>query len=254
MDKATSARLSFVEVSALRFAMCQHLAGSLFRPMAPPQPSAVTSAHEARFAGLIKAYSKDCTFRATGDWMIDAKTTLLCPPELTSVVRGADAPYTIASKIHGIELNDHLRPTIRTPLADQTDQALTISENESSAAFVALATAYGELVPGAPVLINAEVCQRGNDQPPSLFMTSQCTLVAGVPASAYGVVMGSIMIVYNGRGLLKALTDCLHALDAWGFEPAVDAHQFVFKPQTMGDANPLAKYESSSLFTAEVHI
>lgn len=253
-EKATRpAKISIEETSAMRYLLCRHLADSLFRPMSPPTSPFLSEHYERRLASLMQAYAPDCTFRATGDWMIDAKTVLLCPPQFTAVVAGADAPYTVASSVHGENLNELLRATIRTPLPDQLQLALDSPGNESSDAFVAIATLLSELVPGISVVVNAELCQRGPDSPPSLFMTSQCALADTMPESSYGVVVGSSTLVFNQVGIVKAALACLYASHKWGLASAADAYQFVYADEEMGDANPLSKY-AAGYSTSDVHI
>lgn len=246
-NASSAAKLTIHEVSAIRYILCQRLGAATFRCIQPAAAPAITARHEERLAALMTAYSKDCTFRATGDWMIDAKTTLLCPPQLTAVVSGADAPYEVASHVHGAELNDLLRPIIRTPVQEQVETALSDPSNESIDAFVTLATIFTELVPGAPIALNSGIFQRGADQPPTLFLTSNCPLIPGLPGSSYGVIIGTTVVVYNGRSILRAILECLYAIRIWGFQPADDAHQFVYNSDCMGDANPLAKYARHDL-------
>jgi hypothetical protein len=229
------------QVSYLRYLLVQKYAVSMLVAVPTPLPRYPSKIHADRFFALISAFSHDCTFVATGDWMIDAQTTLLCPAWQTCVTDGNEAPYTVASKLHLGALNDLLRPVIKTPIHEQISDEV----DDGVKAFVSLYAVIREIVPSTPVAINAEIFNYIGTQVPVPFFLNGLDLggVVNKMPSCHGFMIGSMLIVYNGRGVLDAATDWLYAM--WLTGDAPDAAEFVFVADQLSDGNPFYKYLNS---------
>ena len=185
-------------------------------------------------------YSVDCTFKTTGDWMINAKTRLMCPSWLTCVTTGGDAPYAIATELHGADLNAHLKPIIRTPIVTQVREAL--EGNEGVNFFLALCAVFGELVPRSRAAINTDILSTPTPNEPAPFYVHNCVLPGVFENDAYGVVLNRRLMIFNGKGIVASLCWCLYIMKMIGTPHARDAAEYVFLHDAVSDSNPYAKY------------
>lgn len=233
-----SGHVSAAQVSYLRYLLCQKYAVSLLISVPTPLPRYPDQSHADRLFSLVQAFSHDCTFVATGDWMIDARTTTLCPAWMTCVTDGDEAPYPVAAELHGPELNELLRPVIKVPITEQ----LSAEVDDGASAFVSLFAVIRELVPSTPVAINAEIFHHVGTEVPVPFFLNGLDLpgVAVGVASCHGFLIGRLLHVYNGRGVLDTATDWLYAM--WITGNAADAAEYVFAPDQLSDGNPFYKY------------
>lgn len=233
-----SGHVSPAQVSYLRYLLCQKYALTMLTAVSTPLPRYPEQMHADRLFALVSAFSHDCTFVATGDWMIDARTTLLCPAWQTCVTDGNEAPYTVASSLHAGALNDLLRPVIKTPISEQLSAAV----DDGATAFVSLYAVLREIVPATPVAINAEIFNHVGTQVPVPFFLNGFDMggvIDPVP-SCHGFMVGRLLHVYNGRGVLDAATDWMYAM--WITGHAADAAEFVFSADQLSDGNPFYKY------------
>jgi hypothetical protein len=227
-------------LSVLKYALCQKWARPLLATTLHQPDSCVTKVHIDALTKLMVRYAVDCTFKTTGDWMINAKTRLLCPSWMTCITAGGDAPYTVATEIHGPALNDMLKPTIRTPIVAQVRTAL--DGNEGVDSFLALCAVFGELVPQSRVAINTDVLSIPGLNEPTPFYISNCVLPGVFTKDAYGIMLNEHVRVFNGRSIAAALCQCLHAMKIVGTPQARDAAEYVFSHEAVSDSNPYAKY------------
>ena len=227
------------QISYLRYLLCQKYAASLLIAVPAPDIKYPETIHKDRFYALLNAFAHDCTFTATGDWMINARTTLLCPGWATTVTDGNQAPYTVATEIHGAELNNLLRPMIKTPIHEQLSEG--IDDNPDT--FVAMYAVIRELVPSTPVAINGEIFHHIGTSVPVPFYLRNFSLpgITGTTDACHGFLIGQLMHVSNGNGILDAATDWLYAM--WLTGNAPDAASFVFEPEKMSDGNVYEKYK-----------
>ena len=232
---------SSVEVlSVLKYALSQKWAKPLLATSFAKCDACVTKNHVDNLTKLMVRFSADCTFKITGDWMINAKTRLLCPPWRTCITTGGDAPYGVATELFGAELNDKLKPVIRTPILTQVRNALEGNEDVDS--FLALCAVFGELVPQSRVALNTDVLSAPVRNRPSPFYISNCLLPNVFGKDAYGVILNRHMRVFNGLSIEAALCWCLFVMKITKIPEARDAAEYVFSHEAIGDSNPYAKY------------
>jgi hypothetical protein len=233
-------RCSVQHLSVLKYALSQKWAKPLLSTSLAVRDACVTKDHVDCLTKLMVRYAVDCTFKSTGDWMINAKTRMLCPPWLTCVTAGGDAPYGIATELFGAALNEQLKPTIRTPILTQVRSAL--EGNEDIDSFLALCAVFGELVPQSRVAINTDVLSAPALNQPAPFYMSNCVLPGVFHKDAYGIVLNRHVLVFNGHSIAAALCRCLFVMKAIDVPQARDAAEYVFSHGAISDSNPYAKY------------
>lgn len=235
-----SGHCSVEVLSVLKYALSQKWAKPLLATSLAESDACISKSHVDNLSKLMVRFSTDCTFKITGDWMINAKTRLLCPSWRTCITAGGDAPYSIATELFGANLNEKLKPVIRTPILTQVRNALEGNEDVDS--FLALCAVFGELVPQSHVALNTDVLSAPVRNRPSPFYISNCLLPGVFGKDAYGVILNRHMLVFNGRSIEAALCWCLFVMKTTKIPEARDAAEFVFSHDAISDSNPYAKY------------
>lgn len=239
-NEINSGRCTIQLLSVLKYALSQKWARSLLASEVAEPDACVTPEHVKNLTKLMVRYAVDCTFKSTGDWMINSKTQLLCPAWLTCVTAGGDAPYAVATDLHGASLNDKLKATIRTPIQTQVRNALDGSEGPD--AFLALCAVFGELVPKTKFALNNDVLSAPDVNVPAPFYVRNCILPGVFTKDAHGIALNGRLMIFNGRGIAPALCRCLYMMTVVGRPQAHDAAEYVFSHDAISDSNPYAKY------------
>ena len=237
-----SGHTSVIDVSYLRYRLCLAYGNQLLSANAAAQSCMIDASHVKNFCRLVGRFAKDCTFRASGDWMIHTLTTLLCPAWSTALLEGGQAPYKLASELYGKEFNDMLRPTISTPLEELVQNALKPDAADTHLTFVVIATIVKELAPKTRIALNMDVVYHAKCTTPVLFYITDATIADVVSQSCYGFLLGGVLHVYNDHGIINLFIDWLLLMYLSDSSVTADLASFVFDTHNMSDANPLAKY------------
>lgn len=233
-----SGNMGCAQMSVIRHLLCEKMGPALFTAVGAPDRTGVKKEHAAALKDLMHRFSRECIFSVTGDWMIHAKTAAVCPAWQTCVVDGNQPPFKVAAALHGAELNNILGPVIRMPLHERVE--IIGAVEDSVDAFITVATILQELAPNTAAAVNGDVFHHAGTVHPVLFYLMNWRLPGVVAGTCYGIALGSLLLVYNSRGVFHMAADWLYLAMVTGQPGAQDLASFVFG--TPSDGNPYLKY------------
>lgn len=235
-----SGHTSVAQLSFVRHQLCQQNGRDFFFATLATATPAVKNTHIEKLKLLAERFSGDCTFAVTGDWMLDAKTTLLCTPWKVCITDGNEAPFKVAAAEHQERLNEMLRPIIKVPITMQLAEILPVDDSDN--AFIVLIALMQELAPGTRVAINGDIFYHTGCKHPVPFYLKGFPIPNLLEADCYGIILGRCLLIYNGRGVYQMATEWLYLAMITGYPGAEDAANFVFGGAAVSDGNPLLKY------------
>lgn len=231
------------QLSYLRYMLCRKHAPSMMWATLAPPTNRVGAPEYRNLLRLLAGFSRDCTFAATGDWMVHTRAALLCPPWRACVTEGGEPPFKAASSIHGQELNQLLRPAIDRPIHEQLDTLG--AQDDTIDAFVVIYTLLQELIPNTHVAVNSDILRYAGTPHPIPFICHGMTLPKVVRGDCHGLLVGRSMVIFNGCGVLQAAAAWIYLLRLTAAPGATDVAGFVLDGAAVSDGNPLLKYRTA---------